>query len=107
MVIIPTQKSKVPSYVKTLREQSLTFHGGSLFNSLPHNIRAWTGSKECFKKKLDEFLTNIPDHPYAPGLVPEPVCSITCKNSNSITDWVRYLKIGERRPEIMEFDSLN
>ena len=56
-----------------------------------------TITKETFKIKLDLFLTNIPDQPVCQGLSPEPVSDISCKNSNSIINWVKYLKIGERR----------
>ena len=100
MVKIPVLNSKVPAQVKTLRNQSLTYHGGNLFNALPHYIREWKGSKDSFKVILDEFLNQIPDNPVTPGLVPAPICRITCKNSNSIIAWIRHLGLTNRRPPV-------
>ena len=98
MIEIPILNSKVPEYVKTLRDQSLTVHGGRLFNCLPYEIRGWTGSKETFKTMLDNFLSDIPDNPVSPGLIPTPVCRTNCRNSNSILAWARFLNTGGRRP---------
>jgi len=55
--------SNVTPYVKTLREQTLKYHGGNLFIFLPHNIREWNGIKKGFKVVLDKFLSQIPDNP--------------------------------------------
>ena len=106
LVDIPVLKSKVPAYVKTIRDQSLTVHGGRLFNSLPSNIRNCTENKESFKILLDEFLNSIPDKPESQGFYPEPICYTTCKQSNSIIDWIRYLNISNRRPHLTDDDSI-
>ena len=106
MVIIPTLKSKVKNSVKTLRQQSLTYHGGGMYNLLPYEIREYIGSIDGFKNLLDKFLEQIPDQPHGPGLYPEPVNRITCSNSNSIVDWIRHLNLEERRPPIREEDSI-
>ena len=49
IVIIPTLNSYVKESVKTLRQQSLTFHGGNMFNLLPISLREFVG---------DYYLTN-------------------------------------------------
>jgi len=54
---------------------------------------------------LDEFLTKIPDQPHGPSLDPEPVSRNTCQNSNIITDWIRFLNLTERRPDIVLMQS--
>ena len=79
-----------------MRDQSLIVHGGKIFNLLPYEIRNWSGSKELFKLKLDTFLARIPDQPASPGLIPAPVNSITCKNSNALYDWIFHLKLTDR-----------
>ena len=61
MVDIPTLKSKVRDSVKTIRGQSLTYHGGGMFNMLPSHIRSFQGETDRFKAILDDFLSNIPD----------------------------------------------
>ena len=94
MVNIPVLNSKVKSSVKTLREQSLLVHGERMFNL---KLRNFIGPKEGRK-----FLAKIPDQPHGPGLYPEPISRITCNNSNSITDWIYYLKLTDRRPEPMD-----
>ena len=100
VVILPQIKSTFSSKAKELREQSLIMHGGRIFIMLPHDFRNWTGSKDQFKVKLDQFLKDIPDQPASPGLIPEPVSSISCKNSNSLTDWIPHLKLQDRRPDV-------
>ena len=106
LVDIPVLKSKVPAYVKTIRDQSLTVHGGRLFNSLPSHIRNCTENKESFKNLLDKFLSSIPDKPESQGIYPEPTYYITCKQSHSIIDWTRYLNISDRRPHLTDDDSI-
>ena len=102
MIRIPVMNSKVPAQVKTLREQTLKYHGGNLFNAMPHYIREWKGTKEGFKVLLDTFLSQIPDNPVIPGLTPAPICRISCKNSNSIIAWIRHLGLSDRRPPVRD-----
>ena len=82
---------------RNMRDQSLIVHGGRIFNLLPRHIRDYTGTKETFKKILDEFLKEIPDQPLCEGLSPEAVNRITSKNSNSLYDWFLHLKISDRK----------
>ena len=48
-------------HMSKLRLNSFIVWGPELFNSLPIDLRTWSGSMETFKKVLDEFLTLIPD----------------------------------------------
>ena len=102
MVDIPFLKSNVRNSIKTLRDQSLKVHGGRMYNLLPVEIRDFTGTLNDFKSLLDDFLSKIPDQPHGPGLYSEPVSRVTCRNSNSIIDWIHHLKLTERRPKIDE-----
>ena len=81
-----------------LKDQSLTLRGGQVFNSLPIYLRNSTNiTLDTFKSRLDRFLEQIPDNPPIPGLIPEPIRSCTGKHSNSIQDWIVFLKLGDRR----------
>jgi len=102
MVTIPKSRYYHSSIARKMRDQSIMVHGGQIFNILPHEIRNWTQNLEGFKKKLDKFLELIPDQPAIPGLVPEPVNCINCRNSNSLYDWITHLKLSDRRPDILE-----
>merc|ERR1712240_472959 len=106
VVLIPNLNSYVKDSVKTLRQQSLTYHGGNMFNLLPISIRKFIGDAKEFKLLLDEFLSQIPDQPHGPGLFPEPINRITCTNSNSIVDWICHLNMEDRRPPTKEEYSL-
>ena len=61
IVVIPNLNSQVKLSVKTLREQSLTYHGGNMFNMLPFDMREFIGGVNKFKLLLDEFLATISD----------------------------------------------
>ena len=107
MISIPKVNSKIPASAISLREQSLSVHGGKLYNLLPRHIRDFEGSRENFKILLDEFLQSIPDQPLCEGLYPAPISSSTNRNSNSIIDWVIYLNMRDRRSMKQEdYDSL-
>ena len=58
-----------PAMVKKARECSLGVKGARIFNLLPAEIRNIDShSIDIFKKKLDIFLTDIPDQPTTAGL---------------------------------------
>ena len=97
MIKIRTYKSNAPSHAKNLIDQSLGVHGGSLFNLLPVDLRNFEGSTDQFKTLLDFFLMNIPDKPQFEGLHPDPISKVSCKNSNSLIDWVPNLNLRDRR----------
>ena len=62
----PSLKPNVMSRVQSMIDNSLAVKGPRLFNKLPKDLRAFNGNLETFKKKLDEFLTKIPDQPVLP-----------------------------------------
>ena len=60
--------NQCPSAVRNVREASLAVRGPKLFNILPKSIRNVTGvSVNTFKRKLDHFLSQIPDQPTVDG----------------------------------------
>ena len=66
--VIPTIIKSATTRISSLREGSLAVNGAQLFNALPRHIRDITGVEVPeFKKKLDEFLSSIPDQPQSPG----------------------------------------
>ena len=97
MIHIRKYKSDTPAVAINMIEQSLAVNGGKLFNMMPDSIRGYVGSIDGFKILLDEYLCKIPDQPLCAELYPEPICKETCKNSNSLLDWVPFLRIRERR----------
>ena len=65
---IPRISNSAPANIQSLLEGSFCIHGGKLFNAIPKSIRNLVGVDiATFKKKLDEFLTSIPDEPQSPG----------------------------------------
>ena len=56
---------------KTILRNSIKYDGVRIFNTMPEHLKIWKGSKENFKKMLDEFLSVIPDQPEVEGLYPE------------------------------------
>ena len=97
MIKIRKYRSDIPAIARNLIDQSLGVHGGSLFNLLPWEIRNFEGTTDQFKNRLDDFLKNIPDKPQCDGLHPDPVCKISCKNSNSLINWIPYLNLRDKR----------
>ena len=81
-----------PGHYRTLQRDSILWEGVRIFNSLPDELKKFTGTKEAFKNLLDRYLSNIPDQPEYPGILPggRTLCN---KQSNSIADWTRVLKI--------------
>jgi ribonuclease P/MRP protein subunit RPP40 len=84
--------------VRNLRSNSFQAAGPRLFNSLPANIRDFSGSPETLKTKIDQHLQVIPDQPIVPGgNLPAPLNQITATNTNCVTDWSRHLSLDSRR----------
>ena len=53
-----------PISVKKARERSLSVKGARMFNLLPAELRNINSDKvHLFKRKLDDFLSSIPDQP--------------------------------------------
>ena len=90
------RKCEIPSLVKngrmaiqTLREQSIQVNGARLFNCIPKKIRSIAKDQDLFKSELDKFLSTIPDQPRLGSLVPEAVCRVTARQSNSLLAWTQ------------------
>jgi ribonuclease P/MRP protein subunit RPP40 len=103
-VSVSTGRSCVPPQpkhnrlVRNLRNNSFQAAGPRLFNALPVNIRDFSGSAEAMKKKLDQLLEIVPDHPIVPGgPLPDPLNQITAGNTNCFNDWSRHLSLDTRR----------
>ena len=90
MIQLRNYKSNTPAVAINIIEQSLAVNGGILYNMMPDSIRGYVGSIDEFKTKLDEYLCEIPDQPLCAELYPEPICKETCKNSNSLLDWIPF-----------------
>ena len=79
---IPAVKN---SRFQSIRYASFKIHGPRLFNSMPKSIRNLSGcSKDFFKKKLDRFLSTVPDEPLIRGYTSQKQAS-----SNSLIDMVK------------------
>ena len=92
---VPNIKTSASQRIQTLKEKSFTVNGPQLFNSLPTNIRNMTNcTVEDFKIKLDMFLSYVPDQPKTESLTPEAINQYTMKQSNSIIDQIRTIRIN-------------
>ena len=88
---------KIGTYYQTQRSNSFQWIAPRLFNALPRSIRDSKDSPDEFKKKINDFLTNIPDCPLTRDQIPVPMDPFDCTPSNSLIHWIQYLKLGDRR----------
>ena len=85
---IPPQAS---SRIKTLRNNSFAVKGPRIFNSLPANVRNFTGGTvDAFKSRLDAYLKTVPDQPLIPGYT-----AARNIDSNSLIDWEYHLSLDD------------
>ena len=82
--IPPMKSTRVMQRVQSMIDNSLVVKGPKLFNKLPRDLRDFSGNLEGFKKRLDDFLVNIPDQPVLPTA--EYAQSVT---SNSLLEKIR------------------
>ena len=74
--------------IKKLRNQSFQSIGPRLFNSLPRELRNLKGVEvDNFKEHLDRYLTEVPDQPKVPGMMPTCLTSDSIP-SNSLLHWI-------------------
>ena len=59
-----------------------------LFNYLPDHLKMFDGSKDTFKRLLDECLTLIPDEPDT-GTQSRSAQTLANKVSNLLLDWTQ------------------
>ena len=92
MCVIPPL-SKAGTGIQSIRDSLFQVTGLKIFNSLPRELRDKVGcSVTTWKNHLDLLLSDIPDQPILPGYVVVPSNMTTAKSSNSITDWLLYLR---------------
>ena len=95
----PLLKCKIPPVqnrgnIGTKRENFLSVKGPKLFNILPADIRSSLNcDMSAFKKKLDNFLSSVPDEPGVPGY-----CQGRAAASNSLLDQVPYRRRAWAEP---------
>ena len=94
------RKFKGKSSVQNLRRQSFQVAGPKLWNSLPKNVRNFKGNQDEFKRKLDQFLTKVPDEPKADGLIPGAIDVLSGRQTNTLIHQVT------RRTSIWKDDDL-
>ena len=82
---------------RTLQRNSVHWEGIRIFNSLPSEIRLFSGTKEAFKNTLDKYLELLPDQPEVDGMIPGGL-DLYQKASNSIADWPKVLGIRDDFP---------
>lgn len=87
--LIPSLKPNGRRAVQTLREQSFQVNGARLFNCLPKKLRDMRYNQDDFKSELDKYLSSVPDQPRLGTLIPEAVCRVTSRQSNSLTAWIQ------------------
>ena len=69
MIDIPQITYSYSAIANHMREQSLWYHGGNMFNMLPTSLRNCCDSLDIFKSKLDDFLKDIPDQLLSTGII--------------------------------------
>ena len=63
---IPGLKRRADVRIQSIRERCFALRGPRLFNSLPQDLREYSGTVESFKNKLDKFLQKVLDQPVLP-----------------------------------------
>ena len=84
------KRQKLPQrerHLSTIKCNSFSSRAAALFNIVPKNVKE-SKTLETFKKKLDKFLSYIPDTPPVPGYV--------TINRNSLLDWANCNWYGKR-----------
>ena len=75
------------AYISTLREHSIAVMGPRLFNCVEREVREFEGEFEVFKRKLDDFLREIPDKPALPHY-------FQSARSNCIIDQIAQMRLN-------------
>ena len=94
--LIPSREANGRQSVQLLRENSFQIKRARLFNCLTKKLRDFRYYQDDFKSELYEYLSTVPDQPPVGSLIPEEVCQVTCKQSNSLTAWVHETRGGYR-----------
>ena len=77
--LVPHIRASAPDRIQNIRFNSLPVNGPRILNTLPLEIRNFSGcSVDAFKRAVDHYLQSVPDEPRVGKLI--PYCS---KISNS------------------------
>ena len=60
---VPDRNLITNDWSSSLRKESFQYRGPKLFNAIPIDLRNSLDSIECFKAKLDDYISMIPDNP--------------------------------------------
>ena len=74
--------------IRTLRENSFAVEAPRVFNELPEDLRAFSGSLACFKARLDRLLLETPDLPVS-DTRPTFARDREGKETNALVHWLR------------------
>ena len=87
----------VRKFSKHQRSQLFQYLGPRYFNNLPRHLRDSTDDFTTWKKRYNDFLRLVPDTPITNDLTPEVCDRFTALPSNSLINWIPYLKLDDRR----------
>ena len=94
---VPHVPPQAPTRIQTLRNESFAIKGPRIFNSLPMNIRNFTGGTvDAFKSRLDAYLKTVPDQPLIPGYTAGRQI-----DRNSLIDWAIHLALANEEEPVM------
>ena len=101
---VPHIPSQAPTRIQTLRNESFAVKGPRIFNSLPKDVRCFTGGTvDAFKSRLDAYLKTVPDQPLIPGYTAGRLIA-----SNSLIDWANHLALtNEEEPVTQQLQQAN
>ena len=89
---VPNVSPSATCRIKSIRHSSFAIKGPRIFNSLPKDVRNFTGGTvDEFKRKLDYHLQTVPDEPLIPGYT-----AFRTIDSNSLIDWHTHLVLHRR-----------
>ena len=90
--------------VRTLKENSYFVAGPRAFNSLPAELREFSGSLDTFKGRIDKLLLSVPDLPVSASR-PTFATDNEGKETNAVSHWMRALANNslDRRIHIERF----
>ena len=89
---VPSISNSATCRVKSIRFNSFAVKGPRIFNSLPMDIRNFTGGTvDQFKRRLDRHLRSVPDEPLIPGYT-----ALRTIDSNRLIDWHSHMARNQR-----------
>ena len=89
---VPHIKSSASHRIQSIRFSSFAIKGPRIFNSLPKDVRNFSGGTvNEFKSRLDRHLKSVPDEPLIPGYT-----AYRSIDSNSLIDWHSHMSRHRR-----------